>query len=408
MTENAQLSLTFGVEMEMVYVHELTDFQQLTGIPTGPGHYTTARQRRDYVASILRHQLPIGHKTPSLLGTINVDDTRMSDYTTWTVTDDASIGTDVDEISSIFHIPRTDATQRLHWDQIELISPIFRFRCPKTWLLQLRQVQGDLAARAHLGASFCNDSCGLHVHFALETQRPHVPWEPDAPPAFPLHVLQNLVVLWAFWEDAIESFHPFHRRSKYCEYAQSLLASARGLEGFGIDWPEWAGHVYGLRSSLEIRDFLGDVSAKYVKVHISPARERKRETVEFREHRGTTDATEIRWWVVFIERVIQYAWRMAQAGLRFFQPGCLWWNVHNTEAVWRVIQMPEAGRKFLRGKIREYAQLNADGFYPSSGSRGTDLVGSQTSMDRNSDNEMDLDEMDDESDDDVDPNYSTL
>ena len=79
--ENAKPSLTFGVEMEMIYVHELTDFQQLTGIPTGPGHHATARQRRDFVASILRHQLPLGNKIPSLLGNINIDDMQHLDYT---------------------------------------------------------------------------------------------------------------------------------------------------------------------------------------------------------------------------------------------------------------------------------------------------------------------------------------
>jgi hypothetical protein len=152
------------------------------------------------------------------------------------------------------------------------------------------------------------------------------------------------------------------------------------------------------------KKFLGVITAKFVKVHISPARERKMETVEFREHRGTTSATEIRWWVVFIERVIQYAWRTAQAGFRFFVPGSQSWDIHNTEDIWSVIEMPQDGRDFLRGKIHEYALLNPNDFYPSSSSSGADPAGSQTSMNRNSDDEMDLDETDDE---DMDPNYAT-
>lgn len=103
-------------------------------------------------------------------------------------------------------------------------------------------------------------------------------------------------------------------------YAQSLLSSAKGIEGLGT-WAEWAEHVYSLRSSEETRNLLGVNTAKYVKVHISPARERKRETVEFREHRGTTDAEEIRWWVVLIERMIQYCWRLAEADFQFFPAG---------------------------------------------------------------------------------------
>jgi hypothetical protein len=143
-------------------------------------------------------------------------------------------------------------------------------------------------------------------------------------------VLQNLVILWAYWERNIESFHPFYRHPKFNEYAQSLLSSAKGIEDLDT-WAQWAEHVYSLRNSEEIRNFLGVITAKYVKVHISPARERRRETVEFREHRGTTDAEEIRWWVVFTERVIQYCWRLAEANFRFFVPGSALWNVNNTE-----------------------------------------------------------------------------
>jgi hypothetical protein len=70
--------------------------------------------------------------------------------------------------------------------------------------------------------------------------------------------------------------------------------------------------------------------------------------------------------------------------------------------------MPEEGRNFLRGKIHECRDLDPSDSYPSSSSGGTDLAGSQTSMDGNSDDEMDLDEIDDETDnEDVDSNYST-
>jgi hypothetical protein len=394
MVENARPALTFGAEIEMVYVYELTDFHRLTGLPTG--QYATARQRRDYVAEILRHQIPIETRsTSSLLGGVIVDDTRQPDYTQWAVTDDASIGAGPDEVSKLFHMSLDDAIARLHWDQIELISPIFSFAHQETWLPAFRQVQADLASRPHLGASFCNESCGLHVHFALESASPHIPWDPSAPPAFPLHVLQNLVILWAYWEANIESFHPFHRHAYWNIYAGSLRASAPHwkLE----NWERWAAHIYGLGSSDELRWFLGGVhTPKYVKLYISPAREHKRETVEFREHRGTTDAEEIRWWVVFIERVIQFCWSLAQSGFRFFLPGSVMLNMSHTEEMWGIIEMPEEGSDFLRGKIFEYAALDPESFYSSEG--GSDVPGSAnsaTSIGRNLDN-VDLDSLDDE------------
>ena len=76
--------------------------------------------------------------------------------------------------------------------------------------------------------------------------------------------------------------------------------------------------------------------------------------------------------------------------------------------MWRVIEMPEEGRNFLRGKIHEYRDLDPNEFYPSSSSSVTDPAGWQTSMDRNSDGEMVLDDIDEEIDDeDMDSNYST-
>jgi hypothetical protein len=57
-----------------------------------------------------------------------------------------------------------------------------------------------------------------------------------------------------FWEKYIESFHPFYRHPKYCEYAQSLLFSVRGTEGFN-SWAGWAEYVHSLQSSEEIRNF---------------------------------------------------------------------------------------------------------------------------------------------------------
>jgi len=402
MTANAQPAFTFGVEMEMVYVHERSDFHQLTGIPAG--QHPTASQRRNYVASILRHQLSIGYTTPSILGAVIVGDTQKTDYTSWTVTDDASIGASPEEVAKIYQITVDDACARLHWDQVELISPVFRFAQEQTWLPAFRQVQADLSLRAHLGASFCNESCGLHVHFALESPGPHIPWDANTPPAFPIRVLQHLIILWAYWEGNIESFHPFYRHSYYNIYASSLRATNTPVWKLG-GWEEWAAHVYNSQSSDKLRRLLGGIhSPKYVKVHISPATERKRETLEFREHRGTTDAEEIRWWVVFIERVIRYCWSLAQTEWRFFLPGNVMMNTSNTEEMWGVIEMPEEGRGFLRGKIQEYAALDPEDIYLPSTEAGSDWAGSQTSVDRILDEEMTQLSLDDE---DVDSNYST-
>jgi hypothetical protein len=200
MAENSEPSLTFGVEMEVLYVHELSDFQQLTGIPipTGPFQRVSSFQRRMYIASDTEYPLTVDNSY-EYRDNIAVADNYQSDYTQWLVTNDLSLRASPNEICLSLHISADEVSKRFQWDQIELVSPTFHFSEEQTWLPQLRQIQNDLGSRTHLGMSFCNDSCGLHVHFAVEnsSQYPLPIDSPSSPPAFPLRVLQHLIILWA-------------------------------------------------------------------------------------------------------------------------------------------------------------------------------------------------------------------
>jgi hypothetical protein len=72
MAEDTEPSLTFGVEIEMFYVHEPSNFHQLTSTPKSTLQRNYAYRRRMYVASILRHEPPIGYRVPSIHGGVAV------------------------------------------------------------------------------------------------------------------------------------------------------------------------------------------------------------------------------------------------------------------------------------------------------------------------------------------------
>lgn len=158
--------LTFGVELELVYVHYKADFCRLTGFPIG--EHPVKRHIKEFIAIILNHRLPADSAAlPSILGNVVTDESQQVPYAQWTVTDESSIGADANDVSAFFGIPVKLVTERCRWDPIELISPVFRF-AKDNWHAQLRQVQSDLSSRLQLASSFCNYSCGLHIHFAAE------------------------------------------------------------------------------------------------------------------------------------------------------------------------------------------------------------------------------------------------
>lgn len=132
-------------------------------------------------------------------------------------------------------------------------------------------------------------------------------------------------------------------------------------------WRPWSDVIYRTQDSLELRNLLasGINRWKYVKLHISVAAECKRETVEFREHRGTMDAVEISWWVVFIERVINFAWNTTDCGYRFFRAGQKPWGIVDIEEMWDFVGLSEEGREYFRSKIREYRETKVSGWSDS-------------------------------------------
>jgi hypothetical protein len=345
---------TFGIELEMLYFYPNLSYRKHMNKPAD--EYIDMRGVWRYVAAILMHQLPLNYHqiVPSVLGNVRTEDDGLPGYKTWLVTDDASIGANACEIARYCGVRSKEIKLNAGWDQIELISPILRFT--DNWLAQLSQVHRDLSPRADLGASFNNDTTGLHVHFALDNNQ-----------NMPLLALQNLVMLWAVFESEIERMHPGIRHGIMNEYAQGLRRRFLTSQA-GQIWPEnsvesWnafriaifaAPDVAGLRRLISPPN--EENKGKYVKIFLSYATAYKPLTVEFREHRGTQNSAEIAWWVIFCRRVFVKAFEHAHAGLTGFLPTQVPPEMGNLQGLFTYIQLELEGQAFFHAKVEEYRE----------------------------------------------------
>ena len=119
-----------------------------------------------------------------------------------------------------------------------------------------------------------NESCGLHIHM-------------DAAD-FDIHTWQNLAITYKRLEGIIDGFMPRSRRNnRYC----------KTLSGISEDSIRRARTITDLR-----RVFRND---RYHKVNLESYV--RHQTVEFRQHGGTTNFTKMSAWVHFLEKMITFA-----------------------------------------------------------------------------------------------------
>jgi hypothetical protein len=305
----------FGVEMEMLYVFPMDSMKTFSNLPQiaqAPEHDKTFL----YVAAVLRREWPVPpHHLPSCLGAIRVDDWSNEDYSAWAVTQDESVGADVRELARHFRIHQEEFLKQFGWANVELVSPVLS-TVDDSWTEHFRQIQMQLSPQTGIGAAYTNSTCGLHVHLSLE----------DQPNGLPLQMLKNLVIMWAIWEETLEAMHPYKRRAANNHYAQSLWPHKRAVEDpvltpHALFMPRktFASLVYAAADADDIKKLLqpSAYGAKYSKINISAPNFRgkpKPVTIEFREHRGTTNAMEICYWVVFLTHFAAYVSNETERG----------------------------------------------------------------------------------------------
>ncbi|KAI9699431.1 MAG: hypothetical protein M1836_003042 [Candelina mexicana] len=371
--------ITFGVEMKFLFALEEEKLLQRYGyasqispstadIPTNEDLSITLWE---YVTHILsRYRL--GEYCPGQprlsLDARFVRQPQDADFSVWSVTtDDTLLAYEHEERT---HLDKAQAEQQLQWQVrgVELVSPILRLSDIDFVTILFERIGRVLADHESVfwphqlrygpHKAFVNETCGLHVHLAYENQD------------IPLETLKNLVIIWALFEDEIETLQPmahhagagmftslrrrfpgengrklFLKAVRVCKDPDQLMTYTRPQGSI----PEY--------SKIRLTDFSNSTAGSNVR------------TIEFREHEGTLDPMAIRWWILFTSGVLRFAQALADANQVFDVAG----NVGITD-LFDLIEFPPEGQEFYARRIVRHARAMGDNTaYWSQGSLSYDF-----------------------------------
>lgn len=164
----------------------------------------------------------------------------------------------------------------------EVVSPILRG--PEG----LERMGKVVEALNDLGCSV-NRKCGVHVHVS-----------PGADPG--LEFYRELIRLYGFYEPQIDAFMPASRRANDCYYAKTL----RGIDAGALSAAGSIGEIV----QVMVRNS-GAEQRRYHKVNLDAIA--RHQTVEFRQHSASLDATKIGHWTQLCLRLVDTAIKRAAA-----------------------------------------------------------------------------------------------
>jgi len=121
-----------------------------------------------------------------------------------------------------------------------------------------------------------NRTCGLHVHIGAQN--------------ITLEHYKNVFINYALLEAAIDKFMAESRRKDNAYYAQPVR-----------------GHVFDIRCARSIQDIADNVfdGVRYFKVN--PQSYSRHQTIEFRQHQGSTNFAKIKAWVNFLQKLVSWS-----------------------------------------------------------------------------------------------------
>ena len=277
------LNLTFGVEIECIVLFDPTKYEE--AIPYAEGTLwdknISAHLHRESKLRIICRSFMVNILRTAGFRTYNV--TSSGGDQKWTVANDASI--------QIVDGPRTDGL--LECD-VEIKSPALRF-CPKA-LRRIKRVVKLLTTEFDV---FVNGSCGFHVHIGN--------WKSG----FPLQTLKHVCMLTAMFEHQLNSLHPAHRIGN--EHAKAPSAVFRGQN----PWDTVA-TIQGCRARARlVRLYAGSERRpdRCFAYNLLPLVSGPHKTIEFRQHKGTLDWSEMANWVQLAGGVVKAMHEISADGL---------------------------------------------------------------------------------------------
>ena len=186
----------------------------------------------------------------------------------------------------------------------------------------------------------------------------------------PLRTVQNIIILYGLFETEIERWHPADLRDSF------FCWSMRKGSGMDPYTPHtYAENIYRATKFLELKEMLLDrenikgsigipegLFLDWCQVNISLPRGVKPTTLEFRQHRGSVDAEEIKWWTHFCARLFHYAHTLTLNNIKIANvapPTDEDGNVDfllqfSQKSILEHLKFPEEGTQYFRAKEREY------------------------------------------------------
>ncbi|KAI0121254.1 putative amidoligase [Xylariales sp. AK1849] len=213
------------------------------------------------------------------------------DYTIWNVTLDATVS----EITSNSDAEDSEFKTRFGF---ELVSPVFYNTNERQWQRDLRRGIEPIQTAIKWKA---NRSTGLHVHIGRgATGR-----------MYTLDEVKKIAIFYCRFESAIDEFHPLHRSQDN----ENIMSNRKNelLDSLSVE------EIYNtIRSANNIVDvckitnycsdgiiYDGYSDSRFFKVNFTSLQ--KHDTIEFRQHEGTTDPREMILWIRFLLKFVNFA-----------------------------------------------------------------------------------------------------
>ncbi|KAL8908180.1 MAG: hypothetical protein Q9171_005564 [Xanthocarpia ochracea] len=286
------LELTWGFKLGCVVRYDRQRYSQY--LASGDGIFWETDQsldldakfnhlvRSDIIQALKLEKIPVH----GILGTLSSSER----FAKWTVWLDGSI------IPTPKQLPPEWAGSS--YTGIELKTPIFLYK--ENAFQQLIQVISILNKKFSI---FVNYTCGLHVHIGNGNED------------IPFSTARNLATLATAFERQLNSLHPYYRiHNKYCR--------PLGWQWNGLDPIQIATEIEKFGNIDHLVEKLSQVQGNPEKHHAINflnliGRDCTR-TIEFRQHKATTNPTAIIQWVRLCYELIRYCYHAGEIGVLCF------------------------------------------------------------------------------------------
>jgi hypothetical protein len=189
--------------------------------------------------------------------------------------------------------------------------------------------------------AFVTNHTGFHVHV-------------DAPPDF--QVTKMLLYLVFLYEDAIKSIHPPCRQDDHTLQATAQNAATNGsaYDKFPNDERAWE-WLQGIQDEGAFAENAGG-KENYVNFIYGIRQALHSRTIEFCQHRGSLNFDEIRYWVMFVTKLVQLAASLPLTR----RPATSCESKSDIKHLMEKMQMPEDAIQYYLDKRALYTDYEAD------------------------------------------------